>query len=134
MGNNCICFDKSKTPEIFTLSKTTADNMKFDRNKTSDIYGDYKESIDYEKFGKSKASNYEDTGPLNIDQDLKMKVKSSAQANENSDTNNAEETPILRENFMDFSMDLFDEINKYRKNPDMFFDLTKTHPCIIIFY
>ena len=39
--------------------------------------------------------------------------------------------PILNENYMDYTMDFFDEINKYRCESDLFIDLKKDIQVIL---
>jgi len=128
MGNICVCIKKSNTPEILSAptNKTLyyqEDNLEF--NRTTEFYKDNKENNSEDKnfIIKSKAAN-QTSG--NINENNKLNHINGNHHEKNLNDNY--EAPVLKENYMDYAMDFFDEINKYRGNPKLFMDLIRKYP------
>ena len=130
MGNNCVCLNKQnkwENQEIYTPSKTELEpitNLYY--NKT---FEDFKEQTGNEIVEKSKAAATlaaEYTNKNFLEEIKSSNVKSVEDAF-TRDTK-AFEPPALRMSYMEFAMDLFDEINKLRANPNLFIGLMEKYP------
>lgn len=131
MGNSCVCIKKSNTPEILSAPANKSlyyqeDNFEF--NKTTEFYRDNKENKFEENnlMLKSKAAN---SAQVNNEKNKQNHFNGNGiDKNFNGDIKDTYEVPVLKENNMDYAMDFFDEINKYRANPKLFMDLIRKFP------
>lgn len=148
MGNNCLCFKKNETEEIFTASKTEAENK-----ATIDYYNKTTEANkdNFQILSENAEENILKTKPEII---IKSKavpkpeqINNEASIDNYSDENNKsldremtkdtkeyiEEPPQLiqfpnKEYYLEYAMDLFDELNKYRVDCQLFYKLMEKHP------
>ena len=115
MGNNgCKCLQENQSNEIVTkkddMYSTRAAGTTNEINKSkNDMY--YEETV-----ARAKAQNH--ITPDYIQQSLNSEAM--------------ETPPGLNENYMEYAMDFFDEVNKYRCNSDLFVDLKKKNPSNLI--
>lgn len=134
MGNNCVCLNKQEkweTPEILTPSKEEFEPSKSIYN--NDTYENYKEQAEKESVEKSKVANIiaQNNNNNNFLEEIKSFDRTSMEENFTRDTKTFD--PVLTKvNHMDFAMDLFDEINRFRANPDLFVELMEKYPSIFL--
>jgi hypothetical protein len=130
MGNSCVCFNRQnkwETPEIFTALK---ENIEPSRSLyMNDTYcSNYNEQAEKEIVEKSKVAA---TTSYNNNNHFLEEIKSFdtnlVESAFNHDIKVNDPFPI-RDNYMDFAMDLFDEINKFRTNPQLFVGLIEKYP------
>lgn len=129
MGNiNCICLEKLKkneNQEIYTPSKTEHEPISSTfYNKT---FENYHEQAGKEIAEKSKAAAT--LAAQNQNKNFLEEIK-SFDANSVAFTRDSKafEGPVLRTSHMELAMDLFDELNKFRANPDLFVELMERYP------
>lgn len=155
MGNNCICLKNTGSlSEIFTPAKTEAAennssvycyksseiNRKQKDNKAEAEDTSIKESQNDQSIIKAKAA------PAPENQEASVNYKTEDNNNNKSfdramtkDTKEFyDEPPQLvqfpsKEDYLDYAMDLFDQVNKYRADPELFADLMKKYPSQIFF-
>ncbi len=152
MGNSCHCIKNTDSlTELFTSSNKNKKTPSIDRYNTSDLYH---ENNNY------TAQAEEVLAKLKKDVIVKAKAtptlscnKESSVHNKFEDTNwssvNAgtrstntksfyEEPPALvqfsaKEDYLDYAMDLFEEVNKYKINSELFNHLKNKYPGIFYY-
>lgn len=131
MGNNCVCLkqlNKSENPEIYTPSKTEFDPITSSfYNKTFENVAAHVE-IETQAKSKAAAANLFSSISNNQDKFHSLEEMKSLEAALTRDTKLQYNSPGLRNSHMEFAMDLFDEINKLRANPDLFVELMEKYP------
>merc|ERR1712032_306054 len=114
MGGNidCKCLKENQQKELITV-----------KGEESLYTNDLKNTqLEDENIIRAKAQNFITPGPGNqVDEN-----------SHNSEEDDIEIPPILNENYMDYAMDFFDEINKYRCDSELFNELKKRNPTISI--
>jgi len=147
MGNNCICQKHSDSAEIYTPKKTEFVNFVTLDCCTKTIEAS-KDAKDFSAEGEETLNNKK-SGVLNV------KAKSAPAANKTkessvnnfSDENNKSSNFVLtdytkeyseeasrlvqfpsKEDYLNYAMDLFDEINKFRADTGLFVDLMRKFP------
>lgn len=160
MGNNCVCLKNTGSLwEIYTPAKSKNQNLPtLDCYKNTDINGEmYKNNY---TFNNHNPEEVEET-LVHPDkrEEIIVRAKAGAAAeikgassNNKSDEINrsfgramtkdtkeyCDEPPQLvqfpsKDDYLAYAMDLFDEVNKYRVNPELFVDLVRKYPSIIFF-
>ena len=125
MGNiDCKCLKEFQQKEIIT-------------NKDQNMYSTNENFAESSEFKRVETINKKEKENTNI---IKAKAKNlttpggeknnqkEEEEEEEEEEIEIENPPMLNENCMDYAMDFFDEINKYRCDSDLFIDLKRRFP------
>ena len=122
MGNiGCKCFKNNESNDIVTKKEDTMYSTKSHMAVGTTEFNSSQNDIYENKLVRAKAQNNITPGG---NEEFDHKTPKSEEE--------LETPPLLNENYMDYAMDLFDEINKYRCDSDLFIDLKKRNPSNLI--
>jgi hypothetical protein len=140
MGNiNCQCIKQFQENELLSSNKKEKENNMYTTNDNNN----FAESRNFNRTNSEKIQDkdqdqvkYYDTNNNIISKSKGQNLLTPLPEEEKNNQNNNKDNKIIPfsnnyNNYMEFSMDFFDEINKYRSDSDLFINLKKRFPSNI---